>query len=198
MRHTASLLLLEVHMMVCPRRGYGGFDAIGSDHERAELSLEHLMSYDEMAISALVSVGGPTQFVNTGDRYNRGRLDEEGTFVPHGVYVGCVGARFERRNKMEWQHMIVSKDQNVPEKGYGPPGAANYRPSVMLQAWAKLYGMENFPLYSEVLEQEESSQTRFRRLQYSGNFLDRQVRMARPSVSTLVLYSTARLCVSSC
>ena len=63
------------------------------------------MGYDEIAISALVSVGGPTQFLNTGDRYNCGRLDEEGTFVPHGVYVGCVGARFERPNRMEWQHM---------------------------------------------------------------------------------------------
>ena len=72
--------------------------------------------------------------------------------------------------------MIVNKDQNVPENGYGPPDAANYRPSLMLQAWAKLYGVENFPLYSAVLEQAESSQSRFHRLRYSNDFLDRQVR----------------------
>ena len=159
------------------RRGHGGFDAIGSDQEHPELSLEQLMSYDEMAMSALMSVGGPTQFVNRGDRYNRGRVDEDGTFVAHGVYIGCVGARFERPEKMEWQHMIVSKDQNVAGKGYGPPDAANYRASPMLQAWAKLYEVKYFPLYSEVVEQMESDsdQSRFHRVQSHDYFLDRQV-----------------------
>ena len=160
------------------RRGYGGFDRIGSEQENPELPLKQLMSYDEIAMSALMSVGGPTQFVNTGDRYNKGRVDAEGTFVANGVYVGCVGARFERPETMEWRHMIVTKEQNISAKGYGPPDDADHRPSPLLQAWAKLYRVKYFPLYSEVLEQNKSSsdQSRFHRIQYQDYFLDRQVR----------------------
>ncbi len=29
------------------------------------------------------------------------------------VYVGAVGARFERRGKMEWQEMVITQKQNT-------------------------------------------------------------------------------------
>ena len=52
--------------------GRSGFDAIGSDHERGHLVLEDLMSYDEIALSALMSCGGPTQVRGGAERGVRG------------------------------------------------------------------------------------------------------------------------------
>ena len=39
--------------------GNGGFEAIGKDDEKDKLCLCNLMSYDEVAIAALMSQGGP-------------------------------------------------------------------------------------------------------------------------------------------
>ena len=41
-----------------------GFEAIGSDHEQAPLLLADYLSYDEIQLSALISVAVPTLFVN--------------------------------------------------------------------------------------------------------------------------------------
>lgn len=49
----------------------GGFEAIGrasSAEEEGELRLADLISYDEMAISALLGMSVPTHFVNNGER----------------------------------------------------------------------------------------------------------------------------------
>ena len=51
--------------------GSGGFEAIGTDGEQ-ELKLADLQSYDEMQLSALLSVSVPTLFMNKGDRDNFG------------------------------------------------------------------------------------------------------------------------------
>ena len=51
--------------------GAGGFEAIGTDGEH-ELKLADLQSYDEMQLSALLSVSVPTLFMNAADRNNHG------------------------------------------------------------------------------------------------------------------------------
>jgi len=128
--------------------GQSDFETIGGDDEIGELKLESLMCYDEIAIAALLSMGGPTQFLNSGNRYNDGYWNYDGDHVKEGIYVGCVGARFERPLQMEWRHMIVEEFQNTKEKGYGPKATGHV--AGLLRAWAKLYGVAHFPLWSDV------------------------------------------------
>ena len=174
------------------KSGYGGsagaelganlFDQIGTDTEKTmvrhgeeEMRIEHLMSYDEICLSSLLSVSTPTHFINEGSRNNCGRSatrrrpaqggrggtrggrggtrggrggtrggrgggtprpttgfppgDVAGgasksspaaaTFVPSGVMLAQVGARFERPGRMEWCHMMVDSIQNTAANGYG-------------------------------------------------------------------------------
>ena len=65
------------------------------------------MSYDEMQISALIGLSGPTFFINNGSRGSAwracrlwliecsdcGRAAEPGSFEPEGIYTALVGAR---------------------------------------------------------------------------------------------------------
>ena len=98
----------------------GGFEYIGTPQEQSPLILAELQSYDEMALSALLGMSVPTHFINEGGRHNRGELSRQ-AYEKSGIYVGLVGARFERPGLMEWQHLIVEPEQNTVAKGYGPP-----------------------------------------------------------------------------
>lgn len=125
-------------------KGYGGFEAIGTDHEKAPLILRDYISYDEMQISALIGVSVPTYFINDGSRDNEGKIGQPGTFESKGVYAGLVGARFEKPGFMEWEHMIITPEQNKIEKGYGQEHKKNSK----LAIWSKLYNSE-FPTFEE-------------------------------------------------
>lgn len=148
-------------------QGFGGWETIGTSEdgtwgEGGSLRLASLLSYDEVALSALVSVAVPTHFVNAGSRTNSGRPDAAGSFERRGVYVGCVGARFEREGVMEWAHLMVTPEQNTPAKGYGPPpedgaSAAMASPEarqrrLLLRAWANFYGRTHLPTHEEALQ----------------------------------------------
>lgn len=78
------------------------------------LSLAEYLSYDEIALGALLGVSGPSWFVNDGDRYNRGAAGKAGTFVDRGVIVGLVGARFERRDRMD-AIFCLNVEENGPK-----------------------------------------------------------------------------------
>jgi hypothetical protein len=62
-------------------RGHGdGFERLGTDEEPGDgRSLRELLSYDEMAISALCGVSVPTHFVNLGSRDNMALRGRAGT-----------------------------------------------------------------------------------------------------------------------
>ena len=79
-----------------------------------------------MAVSALLGVATPTPFINPGMRHNQALLGQPGTFAPHGVYVGLVGARYEVQERMEWRYTIVN--------GGCDEGSA------VDKAWRALYG----------------------------------------------------------
>jgi len=133
--------------------GASKFDAIGSSKERAPFVMEDYMSYDEMELSALMGVSVPTFFINSGSRRNCAIPSAPGTFEPEGVYIAQVGARFERPGKMEYRHMIITKEQNCAENGYGPNGSA------LLKLWAMFYGVRYFPTFEEVEQAVQSEQT---------------------------------------
>eukprot|EP00906_Rhabdomonas_costata_P023186 RCo033379 len=103
-----------------------------------------------MAVSALFGVSVPTFFINSGGRYNSGQAAKEGDHELRGVYVGLVGARFEREQPplMEHLHMVVSR-YCTAQRGYGEAGAREH-PDPQLQMWANFYGLPYFPSFDEV------------------------------------------------
>ena len=48
----------------------------------------------------------------SGSRDNVGRKGSD--HVTEAVYVGAVGARFERRGQMEYQDIVITRSQNIP------------------------------------------------------------------------------------
>ncbi|CAK4020542.1 Hypothetical predicted protein [Lecanosticta acicola] len=67
----------------------------------ADLTLGEYLSYDEIMLSSLIGVSGPSYFINDGGRNNCGRVGEAGTFEDRGIIMGVVGARFEREDRMD-------------------------------------------------------------------------------------------------
>jgi len=129
--------------------GYGGFEAIGTLEENWPLLLQDYISYDEMCISALISVFVPTPFINDGNRASWCTRGQSGSFVDEGVLVGCVGARLVKEGFMEAKFMLVTSTQNTAANGYGSSGKDT---ALLLALWARFYGLEYFPTYTEVYE----------------------------------------------
>ncbi|KNE69425.1 hypothetical protein AMAG_13785 [Allomyces macrogynus ATCC 38327] len=105
-----------------------------------KLPLAEYLSYDEMAISALVAVSTPTLFINDGSRGNVGRKGRSGTFERFGIYVAVVGARFEVDDEMEARFMLGTI-------GHPPPPSDSLEPE-----WLTFYGADKtdrelIPLY---------------------------------------------------
>jgi hypothetical protein len=148
----------------------GGFLRIGTEVERAPLLLRDYLSYDELALSALLSVSVPTWFINDGSRGNRGKHGAKGSFEPEGILTAQVGARFERRGVMEWTHLLVTYAQNTPVNGYGADAAAaaahpaadeadarKHARARYMQLWASFYGQPFLPTFEEVLQRVEAA-----------------------------------------
>ncbi len=125
-------------------RGNGQFETIGTETEKAPLTLNEYLSYDEMQLSAFLGVSTPTHFINNGARNNRGIASSSQSHENSGIYVGLVGARFERPERMEWQHMLITAAQNTTEKGYGTHNSAH----PYLKLWSAFYG-HPFPTFEE-------------------------------------------------
>lgn len=134
---------------------YGGFELIGTDGELQDgLCLDHYQSYFEMSLAAFISFFVPTHFINNGNRYNKGYIGSTDTYESKGIYVGMVGARFERPGLMEWAHMIVCPEQNTTKNGYGKLADIENPRTAELRIWAELYQsrVDNqyvFPTYQE-------------------------------------------------
>ncbi|KAM0712223.1 hypothetical protein Q7P37_011317 [Cladosporium fusiforme] len=84
------------------------WDRNGTDmqHFNTHLTLEHYLSYDEIMLSSLLGVSGPSFFINTGSRGNCARPSQKGSFQDRGIIIGLVGARFERKHRMDSVHIL--------------------------------------------------------------------------------------------
>jgi hypothetical protein len=137
--------------------GKGRFEHIGTGQETPPLVLKDYISYDEMQLSALMSMVTPTHFINKGGKFNAGQPDSPGSFEERGVLVGSVGTRFEKRTNadgtqqgvMEYKHMVITPQQNTAANGYG--ASANPQKAQELGLWAKLYKQPDgrFPSHEE-------------------------------------------------
>jgi hypothetical protein len=117
---------------------------VGTDEED-KIKIYDYLSYDEMQISALIGISTETYFINNGSRYNSGKKMEVGDFEEKGIHIGLIGARFEKNDKMESQHIIISKKYNDKKLDLK-----------LLSIWAKFYdrkqinGYYCFPTFEEI------------------------------------------------
>ena len=130
------------------------FTQIGTKGEKQPFALRNLISYDEMAFSAFLMVSTPTFFINSGSRNNSAVPGNPNSFEREGVYVACIGARLKKPGVMEWKHMIVTREQNTPNNGYGAFADQNSIKTKILNVWARFYDMPNdrFFSYDEIYE----------------------------------------------
>jgi Domain of unknown function (DUF4804) len=146
--------LLRAEHHYATGKGAQSFDNIGTVEESDPITLANYLSYDEMQLSALLGISSFTPFINKGHRSNGGEKSPE----PHeetGIYIGLVGARFERWGKMEYRYMIVTPQQNTIENGYGANNLS--RKARCMEPFAKFYGVSHFPTYQEVKEGSNES-----------------------------------------
>ncbi|PSN41743.1 hypothetical protein C0J52_16929 [Blattella germanica] len=145
---------------------FGKNDKYLLENEKPPLILANCLSYDEMKLSALLSVSSWTYFINEGNRDNKG-VPQENTekFTTRGIIIGLIGARLKRLGLMEWQDVLVTKVQNTRENGYGPPstvGAAQHnskqeRLQSLRHLWADFYGIQpHLPLFEDVVKIRKS------------------------------------------
>jgi hypothetical protein len=85
-------------------------------HRNQHLTLEQYLSYDEIMLGSLLGVSGPSFFINDGNRYNNGQRGKAGSFVERGVIVGVVGARFERRERMDSVYILRPSASHPPKQ----------------------------------------------------------------------------------
>ncbi|XP_045119074.1 uncharacterized protein LOC123509005 isoform X2 [Portunus trituberculatus] len=142
----------DVYVLRDGFEGCDGFQDIGHSKEHGRLILRDYLSYDEMKLSALVAVSSHSVFINDGGRHNRGLPAASDNFVPRGVIVGQVGARFEREGVMEWQDCVVTPHQNTPYRGYGKEPPSQPR---LARLWAHLWGEPFLPSWEEAAKCSE-------------------------------------------
>lgn len=114
------------------------------------LPIDKYTTYQEKQIAALIGISSPSLFINDGGRNNGGVLCEDlHFFAPQGYVIGQVGARFEVPGAMEYQHMLITQQQNTLEHGYGFVDDSK-KPQALKSYWAHFYSISHFPTYQEV------------------------------------------------
>jgi hypothetical protein len=111
---------------------YQEWDRNGTDsqHLNSHLTLENYLSYDEIMLSSLLGVSGPSFFINNGSRGNCARLAPEGSYQSRGVILGLVGSRFERKHRMDSVHILPPPSAEHASRSIQDPAI-----SAMIQAF---------------------------------------------------------------
>ncbi|XP_013114322.2 uncharacterized protein LOC106095541 isoform X4 [Stomoxys calcitrans] len=173
-------------------RGCSGFMDVGTTNEKPPLLLKNVLSYDEIKLSALLSVSSHSELINNGNRQNCGIIEKDKSLIEReGVVIGLVGARLTRRDVMEFQDIIISKTQNTKEKGYGfgLDTSPDSRVKDYRQLWKKFYEEPDL-LYANVKKDDK----RFGSSKNQDDIFDNLIMKKRYAISfdTLLLESEAR------
>ncbi|XP_055373500.1 uncharacterized protein LOC129606900 isoform X2 [Condylostylus longicornis] len=183
----------DKYLLISKETGTNGHTTVGSLKEKSPLFLKNCLSYDEIKLSALLSVSSHTEFINNGNRHNQGHVEKNKSEIERsGVIIGLIGARLVKRNFMEAQDIIISDTQNTKEHGYGKKDPSetglkatknDYR-----QMWNDFYNELDF-IYNDV----KVDNGRFHRLN-ANEIFDSIVMKKRYTISfdTLLLDAAAR------
>ena len=124
-------------------RGEGGFELVAT--EQPPLVLANFLSYEEMALAALLVVSTLTHFINAGEKLNFARADGQ---LRRGVFVATVGARFECPGLMESETMLIDSLLCTVESGYGKRVESSSK-ETWLNMWAEFVGLDHLPTHAE-------------------------------------------------
>lgn len=99
---------LDRYILLDNTFGANDWDTIGTDEETHPLVLANYLSYDEIKLSAFLSVSSHTYFINSGKRNNLGKVEENRNLLEEdGVIVGLVGPRLRKKYFMDYQEIIL-------------------------------------------------------------------------------------------
>ncbi|XP_064074746.1 uncharacterized protein LOC113403429 isoform X1 [Vanessa tameamea] len=110
----------DKYKLLNEEEGADGWEEVGTSKENPPLVLEDCLSYDEMKLSSMVYVSGYTECINDGARHNDGVVNDDAE--EDAIIIGLIGPRFARRGKMDYEDILITKEQNSPENGYGWEG----------------------------------------------------------------------------
>ncbi|XP_013114319.2 uncharacterized protein LOC106092102 isoform X1 [Stomoxys calcitrans] len=182
----------DKYLLVSGERGCSSFMDVGTAHEKSPLLLKNVLSYDEIKLSAFLSVSSHSEFLNSGNRYNCRKIEKHKYAIEReGVVIGLTGPRLTRPEIMDYQDIIIAKTQNTKEKGYGfgfdehpDCRVKDYR-----QLWKRFYEEPDY-LHANV----KIDNIRFGPSKNSEEILDSLIMKKRYAISfdTLLLESEAR------
>ncbi|XP_061384786.1 uncharacterized protein LOC116773412 isoform X2 [Danaus plexippus] len=139
----------DFFVLLTGERDTGGWESVGTLQQKPPLLLENCLSYDEMKLSAMLYVSGFTYCINDGKRNNSGVVDEDGV-EEEAVIIGLIGARFERPRKMDFEDVLITKDQNTVQNGFGQPdNNTDSWISRWRQMWSEFYDIPSL-LYKDL------------------------------------------------
>ena len=119
----------------------------------AKTGIDRFLDYEEIALSALISVSVPTNFINNGNHNNSGieELDKKKVYQGKAIYTACVGPRFEKDKEMEYSYILVTENQNTKANGYGNSKTpTNVNKQNILNMWADFYDYAYLPTFEEL------------------------------------------------
>ncbi|XP_041972383.1 uncharacterized protein LOC121728299 [Aricia agestis] len=108
----------DKYMLMTGETGADGWELVGTLQQKPPLVLENCLSYDEMKLSAMVFVSGYTECINNGSRKNSGVIQED-NIEEEAVIIGFIGTRFKRKERMEYEDILITEQQNCLDNGYG-------------------------------------------------------------------------------
>ncbi|CAG9792595.1 unnamed protein product [Diatraea saccharalis] len=146
----------DQYKLITGEKGVDGWESVGTESEQPPLVLSQCLSYDEMKLSALVYVSGYTECINDGARRNAAAPAPAAAAAEReAVIIGVIGPRFKRVNRMGYEDIVVTKDQNRSENGYGesndacPPARRAW-----IKLWADFYQLPSMT-HDELYDREQ-------------------------------------------
>ncbi|XP_039961538.1 uncharacterized protein LOC120775423 isoform X1 [Bactrocera tryoni] len=186
---------LDDYLLLKGRKTLANFFDVGTNDEKPPLLLKDVLSYDEIKLSAFLSVSSHTEFLNNGRRFNCGIIEEDKSKIEiEGVIIGIIGGRFEAEDVMEWQDIMITPMQNTKERGYGHKAKSAKKtknPKVdYRQLWIRFYEEQDL-LYDKV---EYINSPRFFKDEKTRYIFDNLLMKKRYAITfdTLLLEADAR------
>ncbi|XP_072388102.1 uncharacterized protein [Diabrotica undecimpunctata] len=176
----------DSYLLLNNRSGNGKWETIGTSNQI--FSIKECMSYDEIKLSALLSVSSMTYFINKGHRTNIGKYEADRSVVEEeGVIIGLIGPRLEKSNVMEYQEIIIDKKQNITSNGFGT--SVEYTTPKLFTSF---YDEECFT-YEEAIQRKKRVDEKFHGL-YKDILFDNDLYYKRLTISidTLLIEANSR------
>lgn len=150
----------DSHLLLSGPLSMGGWESVGTTEETSPLLLQNYLSYDEMKISALLSISSYSYFINDGSRTANGQVaTSRDDIQSEGVITGIIGTRLHKPGYMEYQDIMVTPIQNHAQVDDG-----NVR-----KVWSSFYG-ETPLVHKDVMKMCKNGDRRFEEIRSEQYF----------------------------